>query len=95
MEVESVIRGLTALAQPTRLATFILLAEAGDAGMGATQIAAGIGVPANTMSSHLMILVRAGLVEQSRRGRNITCRAIPSRVLELSSFLSGLVAPGN
>jgi ArsR family transcriptional regulator len=94
MEMASIIRGLSALAQPTRLATFTKLAEAGEAGMGAGQIAADVGVPANTMSSHLMILAQAGLLEQSRSGRNITYRAIPSRVIELSSFLSGLVAPG-
>ena len=62
MESETVILALAALAQSTRLDVFRLLVKHEPEGLAAGDIARAIAVPQNTMSSHLSILSRAGLV---------------------------------
>ncbi len=78
---------MSALAQPTRLAVFSLLARAGDAGMTAGVLAEKTGTPSNTMSSHLTILSQAGLTTSRRAGRNIFYRAVPDTIRQLTVFL--------
>lgn len=78
---------MSALAQPTRLAVFSLLARAGDGGMTAGQIAEKTGTPANTMSGHLTILSQARLVSSRRAGRNIFYSALPETIRQLTEFL--------
>ncbi len=60
-----------ALAQPTRLAAFRRLVEAGPDGVGAGILAAELGTPHNTLSTHLAVLTRAGLVTSRREGRSV------------------------
>ena len=62
MESEQAILALAALAQSTRLDVFRLLAKHEPEGLAAGDIARTLAVPQNTMSSHLAILSRAGLV---------------------------------
>lgn len=62
---------LSALAQENRLALFRLLIKAGHDGLPAGEIAAALGVPANTLSAQLSILSNAGLIEGTRAGRSI------------------------
>lgn len=78
---------MSALAQPTRLAVFSLLARAGEEGMTAGDLAEQTGTPANTMSSHLTILSHAGLAASRRAGRNIFYRALPDKIRQLTVFL--------
>ena len=78
---------MSALAQPTRLTVFSLLARAGDEGIMAGQLAERTGTPANTMSAHLTILTHAGLATSQRKGRNILYRAVPDVLGELAVFL--------
>ena len=66
---------LAALGQPTRLGIFQLLMRAEPDGRLAGSIAEDIGCPHNTLSSHLAILARAGLVRGTREGRAIIYRA--------------------
>lgn len=66
---------LAALGQPTRLRIFQLLMRAEPGGRLAGAIAEEIGCPHNTLSSHLAILARAGLVRGTRDGRAIVYRA--------------------
>jgi DNA-binding transcriptional ArsR family regulator len=75
MESESAILALAALAQPTRLEVFRLLVRHEPQGRPAGEIAEAVGVPANTLSSHLAVLARAGLVTSERRSRSIIYRA--------------------
>jgi ArsR family transcriptional regulator, arsenate/arsenite/antimonite-responsive transcriptional repressor len=75
MESESVILALAALAQSTRLDVFRLLARHEPDGLAAGDIAKALAVPQNTMSSHLAILSRAGLVSAQRFSRSIVYRA--------------------
>lgn len=71
MDVNVAVRGFGALAQETRLETFRLLVRSGIEGMAAGEIAKALNVPQNTLSSHLTIMVNAGLLESRREGRSI------------------------
>ena len=78
---------MSALAQPTRFQVFTMLARAGDEGMSSGDLAVRTAAAANTMSSHLAILNRAGLVTAEKAGRNIVYRAVPETVRTLAAFL--------
>jgi ArsR family transcriptional regulator, arsenate/arsenite/antimonite-responsive transcriptional repressor len=78
---------LAALGQPTRLAIFRLLMRREPGGLAAGTIAETIGCPHNTLSTHLGILARAGLVRGTRDGRSITYRADVEGMRALVGFL--------
>ena len=69
MESDDAILAFSALAQPTRLAVFRLLMAHEPDGLSAGDVARQIEVPHNTMSTHLGILSRAGLIRATRQGR--------------------------
>ena len=76
-----------ALSQATRLEAFRLIVGHEPGGLPAGEIARLLGVPQNTMSTHLAILARAGLIVSERQSRSIIYRAEMERVRELASFL--------
>jgi ArsR family transcriptional regulator len=78
---------LAALGQPTRLDIFRLLIRREPAGLAAGAIAEAIGCPHNTLSSHLSILARSGLVRGTRDGRSIVYRADVEGMRALVAFL--------
>ncbi|OYQ36677.1 transcriptional regulator [Niveispirillum lacus] len=71
MESKHAIEAFAALAQETRLSIFRLLVQRGPNGLHASEIAAQVGVPASTLSHHLGILERAGLLRSWRVQRQI------------------------
>ncbi|MEE4301664.1 MAG: metalloregulator ArsR/SmtB family transcription factor [Pseudomonadales bacterium] len=71
MDTTIATRALAALAQEHRLGAFRLLVRAGADGLAAGAIARALGIPHNTLSSHLSALVGAGLVGSRREGRSI------------------------
>jgi DNA-binding transcriptional ArsR family regulator len=87
MESEAVIVALAALAQSTRLDVFRLLVKHEPKGLAAGDIAKALAVPQNTMSSHLAILSRAGLVSARRFSRSIVYRADLGRLGAVVQFL--------
>lgn len=87
MESNSAIDVLAALAQPTRLDAFRLIMSHEPGGLAAGEVARLLDVPQNTMSTHLAILTRAGLVSSERSSRSIIYRAEIDRVREIASFL--------
>ena len=87
MESKHAIEVFAALSQSTRLDTFRLLMEHEPEGLPAGEIARRLEVPQNTMSSHLGVLTRAGLIESERHSRSIVYRAVVDRVREIASFL--------
>lgn len=87
METDDAILAFSALAQPTRLAVFRLLMAHEPDGLSAGDVARQIEVPHNTMSTHLGILSRAGLIRATRQSRLIIYRARPEAVASLASFL--------
>jgi len=78
---------LAALGQPTRLEIFRLLIRHEPDGLAAGNLADTIGCPQNTLSSHLSILARAGLVRGTRQGRAIIYRAEIENMRALIDFL--------
>ena len=87
MELAQAILALAALAQSTRLGVFRLLVKHEPDGLAAGDIARAIAVPQNTMSAHLAILGRAGLVRSERKSRSIIYRANLVRFQDLTSFM--------
>lgn len=87
MENEQVVLALAALAQNTRLDVFRLLVAAEPAGLPAGDVARRLEVPHNTMSSHLGVLSRAGLVRSERFSRSIVYRADLDALRTLIAFL--------
>ena len=87
MESEDAIHALAALAQPTRLDVFRLLTKHEPRGLAAGDIAKTLAVPQNTMSSHLSILSRAGLVTAQRFSRSIIYRADLARFQDVVLFM--------
>lgn len=87
MESNEIIDALAALAQATRLAAFRRLVAGEPDGVAAGDLAAALAVPANTLSSHLAVLDRSGLVRAERRGRHVVYRAVPARLTELTTAL--------
>jgi ArsR family transcriptional regulator, arsenate/arsenite/antimonite-responsive transcriptional repressor len=87
MESEDTILALAALAQPTRLEAFRLLVRHEPEGLAAGDIARALAVPQNTMSSHLSVLSRAGLISAQRFSRSIVYRAELSRLRAVMLFV--------
>ena len=87
MESEDAILALAALAQSTRLDVFRLLAKNEPEGLAAGDVAKVLAVPQNTMSSHLAILARAGLVSAQRFSRSIVYRADLARFQDVVLFM--------
>ena len=87
MDSDLAITALAALAQGTRLDVFRLLVRHEPDGMAAGEIARQLDVPQNTMSAHLGILARAGLVRSERQSRSIIYRADLDGVRALALFL--------
>lgn len=87
MDNTEVIEAFGALAQSTRLDAFRLLVMHEPEGLAVGEIARALGVPHNTLSTHLAILARAGLVRTERRSRLIIHRADLEAVQELAAFL--------
>ena len=87
MDSLEVIGALSALAQATRLDTFRLLVSREPEGVAAGELARLIDVPQNTMSTHLGVLSRAGLIRGERRSRSIVYRADLARFREVMLFM--------
>ncbi|MGH6818476.1 MAG: ArsR/SmtB family transcription factor [Methylovirgula sp.] len=87
MEYIEAVAAFAALAQATRLETFRRLAHREPAGIPAGELARLMAVPQNTMSAHLAVLSRAGLIYGQRQSRSIIYRADLARLRELVLFL--------
>jgi ArsR family transcriptional regulator, arsenate/arsenite/antimonite-responsive transcriptional repressor len=87
MDNAKAIEALAALAQSTRLETFRLLVSREPAGIPAGELARLMAVPQNTMSAHLAVLSRAGLIDGERQSRSIIYRADLARLREMILFL--------
>ena len=87
MESEQTVLALAALAQPTRLEAFRLLVRHEPKGLAAGDIARALAVPQNTMSAHLAVLSRAGLISAERFSRSIVYRANLAAFQKVALFL--------
>jgi ArsR family transcriptional regulator, arsenate/arsenite/antimonite-responsive transcriptional repressor len=87
MDEPHALAALAALGQATRLAIFRTLVRTEPNGMAAGALAEAVGCPHNTLSTHVAILARAGLVYGTRGGRTITYRANAEGTRALLAFL--------
>lgn len=87
MSTPHALAALAALGQPTRLEIFRLLIAAEPEGLAAGVLAERIGCPHNTLSTHISILARSGLVQGERNGRSIVYRAGAQGIRGLIDFL--------
>jgi ArsR family transcriptional regulator len=87
MSAPHALAALAALGQPTRLEIFRLLIRAEPDGLAAGSLADRIGCPHNSLSTHLSILARSGLVRGTRDGRSIIYRADVEGMRTLIAFL--------
>ena len=87
MDNEKAILAFAALAQGTRLDAFKLLVAHEPTGLAAGDIARRLVAPHNTMSTHLAILARAGLITAERQSRSIVYRADLGTLREIMFFL--------
>ena len=94
MEDTEVIKALAALAQAHRLRAFRALVVAGPDGLTPGSLVERLDIPANTLSFHLKELSHAGLVSQTRDGRNLIYRAAFDRMAALLSYLTANCCEG-
>lgn len=87
MNDDGALAALAALAHPTRLSTFRLLARHEPNGLSTGQLVEAIGLTQSTFSTHLAVLAKAGLVHAQKRGRNFIQRANIDAIRGLMIFL--------
>lgn len=87
MNQETAVEAFTALAQTSRLAIFRLLVNVGPDGLTASKISQQMEIVPSTLSGHLAILKRAGLLSATRRSREIHYAANLGTMNELISFM--------
>ncbi|MEM8575092.1 MAG: metalloregulator ArsR/SmtB family transcription factor [Pseudomonadota bacterium] len=87
MDINEAVDALGGLAQESRLRVFRLLIRAGTEGIAAGEIAKAVGIPKNTLSSHLGILTRAKLIQARKEGRSIIYAVDFEGTRSLLSFL--------
>lgn len=79
---------LAALAHPTRLATFRTLVRHEPDGLSTGELVDKLALTQSTFSTHLAVLVRAGLIRSEKRGRNLIQRPDVSALKALMVFLA-------
>ena len=88
MQHDAAVTALSALAQPTRLAAFRALVEAGQAGLAVGELRERLDVPPATLTAHLNVLRASALVSDLREGRVIRVRADYARMDALLAYLT-------
>ncbi|MGL4413117.1 ArsR/SmtB family transcription factor [Roseinatronobacter monicus] len=86
-QTDSSAAALAALGHPARLTVFRLLVRAGPEGVLVGEIAAHLDMPLSTLAHHLRSLKQAGLIVQTRRGREVETRADTHAMRDVLDFL--------
>lgn len=87
MEIKEASEALSALGHPRRLGVFRLLVRAGLPGVAAGELARALHIPPPTLTSHLGVLARAGLVVAQRDGRSVIYQVNFKGLKAVMSFL--------
>ena len=77
----------SALGSEVRIAILRALVRAGDTGLPVGALQQRLAIAASTLSHHLRALMQAGILEQTRDGRTLICRARYGRIQGLAAFL--------
>jgi ArsR family transcriptional regulator, arsenate/arsenite/antimonite-responsive transcriptional repressor len=88
METDAALVALAALAHRTRLDAFRLLVRHEPDGLSTGELVAASGLSQSTLSTHLSVLIEAGLVATERRGRQMIQRASLEQLQRLMLFLA-------
>ena len=88
MDINQAARCLDKLGNPTRLEIVRLLVRAGDDGLPVGDIRRHTGVPASTLSHHILHLVSGGLIRQVRHGRVLRCKLDYALMRDLVQMLT-------
>jgi len=105
MGADDLLRGLKAVAEPTRLRMLELLlgwegprtgpVRSGERGLCLCDLELLVGLRHALVSHHLRILKEAGVVESEKRGRWTVYRARPEPLAGIAHRLAGLAAPAS
>ena len=87
MDQDAAIDAFAALAQRSRMAIFRLLVRTGPDGLQVGEIGRRLNIVPSTLSGHLAVLKRAGLLRATRHQREIHYAADLAAVNDLVSFL--------
>jgi DNA-binding transcriptional ArsR family regulator len=87
MKLKNAAKQLEALGNPTRLAIYRSLVQAGAEGSPVGDIRDLLDMPASTLSHHIAKLVNAGLLTQQRDSRSLVCRVDNENMDRLMAFL--------
>lgn len=88
MNIDSALPALAALAHPTRLEAFRLLVRHEPEGLSTGELVDASGLSQSTLSTHLAVLAKAGLVKSQKLGRQQIQRADIDTLRELMLFLA-------
>jgi ArsR family transcriptional regulator, arsenate/arsenite/antimonite-responsive transcriptional repressor len=80
--------GFAALGNRARLRLLRLLVRAGPDGLNVSDVGRLMRMPASTLAHHLAALVRADLVAQERRGREVICTADYRTIKSTAAYLT-------
>ncbi len=87
MDIEQAAQCMESLGNPKRLEIVRLLVKSGNEGLAVGKVQRALGIPASTLSHHILSLVGAGLVSQQREGRSLRCRPNFERLRDLTTLL--------
>jgi DNA-binding transcriptional ArsR family regulator len=79
---------LASLGAPIRLRMIRTLVRAGEEGLSIGELQRRLELAASTHAHHLAALVKAGLVLQERRGREVICTAAFAAVRGVGTYLT-------
>lgn len=88
MHSRTAVRSLGALAHENRLAIYRLLVRQGASGLAAGAIASRVGLTPSSLTFHLQALQRAGLIDQTRQGRQLIYTADFAAMSGLVGYLT-------
>jgi len=95
MDTPQAIEAFSALAHTTRITVFKLLIKEGKQGLSAGTIARQLEVQPSTLTAHLHILRRAGLIQSTRQQQKILYAANIDGTRQLLRFLTKECCDGN
>lgn len=88
MQQDDIAKQLESLGNPTRLAVYEQLVQAGKNGLKVGEINEIIDIPPSTLSHHLACLVNSGLATRERFGRSLVCKADTETMDALFMYLA-------
>jgi ArsR family transcriptional regulator len=94
MDEKHAANALSALGHEARLGIFRLLVRAGPNGLKVGDVGRLAGLPLSTLTHHLNALVQAGLVTQTRQGREVINQANHAAMRDVFAFIEDKCCQG-